>query len=541
VTRQAAGAPGRRPRWRRLLRALPLLLLAAAGATAWLLAPTVNVPLRPLLASVLPALFPAPAVDAGLLGRRLRVAAGFAFGVYATVPGARVLRFTRAGDLLVAQPGAGTITLLERDRDGDGVADAARILLDGLDGPNGMDFHDDGLYVALQSRVIRVAFDHAGGNVTGAPVTVVDGLPPGGNHWKKTLRFGPDGGLWLSIGSSCNACIEADPRRAALMRFEPDGSGGRIVARGLRNSAGFDWRPADGALYATDNGRDLLGDDFPPCELNRIVEDGFYGWPFANGANVPDPDLGAGHADEIALALAPVHAFPAHNAPLGIVFARSARLPPAYRDAAFVALHGSWNRSRKDGYKVVSLHFGAGGIEARDFMTGFLEDEAVIGRPAELAEGPDGALYVADDHAGVVYRVFVRDPDVAVAGGAPAAATTMATTTATAAGEVKVDGSAPGAGAPAIVRLPAAPDASRQPLDASLVARGEDLFGPCRTCHEPSPATATGGFVVLANLGARHDVRTLADYLAHPQPPMPPVADAEVRQALAHYLLDRFR
>jgi hypothetical protein len=187
------------------------------------------------------------------------------------------------------------------------------------------------------------------------------------------------------------------------MRFHPDGTGGEIYATGLRNAVGFDWRPEDGELYATDNGRDLLGDDFPPCELDHVVQGGFYGWPVANGNRVPDPDFGKGAEARIAASIPPVHGFRAHNAPLGITFLRGQDLPEDYRGAALVALHGSWNRTRKDGYEVVSLHWRAdGAIEERDFLTGFLDrsDDEVVGRPVDVAEGPDGAVYVSDDYAG---------------------------------------------------------------------------------------------------------------------------------------------
>ncbi len=169
---------------------------------------------------------------------------------------------------------------------------------------------------------------------------------------------------------------------------------------------GFDWQPRTGRLYATDNGRDLLGDDFPPCELNHVVKGGFYGWPYANGNRVPDPDYGADHDDRIRASIPPAHGFRAHNSPLGITFVRGRQAPPAYRGAALVALHGSWNRTQKDGYKVVSLHWRSDGrIEERDFVVGFEEDEDVIGRPVDVAEGPDGAFYISDDYAGAVYRV----------------------------------------------------------------------------------------------------------------------------------------
>jgi glucose/arabinose dehydrogenase len=216
--------------------------------------------------------------------------------------------------------------------------------------------------------------------------------------------------MYVSIGSSCNVCEEEDGRRAAIVRYRPDGSGEEIHATGLRNAVGFDWQPGSGDLYATDNGRDLLGDDFPPCELNRVVPGGFYGWPFAHGDNRPDPDLGAGREARIAAAIPPSHGFRAHTAPLGITFVRGPGAPAWLRGAALVALHGSWNRTRKDGYAVVSLHWRPDGrIEERDFLWGFLEDEDVIGRPVDVAEGPDGAFYVSDDYAGAVYRVAPLD------------------------------------------------------------------------------------------------------------------------------------
>lgn len=217
------------------------------------------------------------------------------------------------------------------------------------------------------------------------------GLPSGGGHWTRTLRFGPDGLLYVSIGSSCNACLESDARRAAILRYHADGSAQELYATGLRNAVGFDWRPATTDLIATDNGRDLLGDDFPPDELNRVLQGGFYGWPFANGDRVPDPDLGRGHERDVARSLSPIHGFRPHNAALGITFLRGTALPEAYRGAALVALHGSWNRTRKDGYKVVSLDWrDDGGVEERDFLVGFLQDEDVIGRPVDVAEGAHG-------------------------------------------------------------------------------------------------------------------------------------------------------
>lgn len=342
-----------------------------------------------------------------LVAARLRAPPGFTVSTWATgLAGARMLEVTAAGDLLVSQPRSGRITLLGADRNGDGTPDRRVALLDGLDRPHGIELHEGWLYVAEQTRVSRVRFDAAQGAVTGAPERVVDVLPGGGNHWSKSLRFGPDGALYVSVGSTCNVCVEKDERRATILRLDADGRNGRVFARGLRNSVGLDFAPWDGALYATDNGRDLLGDDVPPCELNRIEDGAFYGWPYVNGFGQLDPDLGRGREAIAAAARAPVHGFRAHNAPLGMRFLRAAARAPGFERAALVALHGSWNRSKPDGYRVVSLHWrDDGGIEERPFLTGFLDGGSIIGRPVDVAEAADGTLYVSDDFAGVIYRL----------------------------------------------------------------------------------------------------------------------------------------
>jgi len=317
----------------------------------------------------------------------------------------RFAEVSEQGDLLVADTGSKEIDLLLADRDGDGISDGKVILLQGLDRAHDLALWQGWLYIAETDQIFRIRFDAESRRVDGELIPVVTGLPGGGNHWTRTIAFGPDGWLYLSVGSSCNVCLEEDPRRAAITRYRPDGSGEQIVASGLRNSVGFDWSPADGALYATENGRDWLGDDFPPEELNRIEQGGFYGWPYLNGNNVIDPEFGtqlpSGLQGE-----PPAYEFAAHNAPLGMIFVRSDAHPEAYRQAALVALHGSWNRSVKDGFKVVSLHWHDDGeIEERDFITGFLQGDSVSGRPVGLAEAGDGTLYLTDDLGGRVYRI----------------------------------------------------------------------------------------------------------------------------------------
>ncbi len=343
------------------------------------------------------------------ISERIRPPDGFRLNVFAKgIPNARILRLTDAGDLLVSSPRSGRVYLLERDDDADGRSDGIRELLTDLELPHGIDLQQGWLYVAETGAVRRIRFDAARRQTQGDLETVVDGIPAGGNHFTRTLRFGPDDAMYLSVGSSCNVCEERDPRRAAILRFGPDGSGEEIFASGLRNAVGFDWKPDTGELFATDNGRDLLGDDFPPCELNHVVSGGFYGWPYANGRRVIDPDQGTGHEAEVARSRVPSYAFGAHTAPLGIAFLRNAKLP-AWRGAALVALHGSWNRTSKSGYKVVSLHWSPDGrIEERDFIVGFELDEDVIGRPVDVVESADGTIYISDDYASAVYRVVAK-------------------------------------------------------------------------------------------------------------------------------------
>jgi glucose/arabinose dehydrogenase len=455
-------------------------------------------------------------VPEGELRRDLRVPDGFAVGLFAAgIPNARMLRFTESGDLLVSTPRSGRVWIVGRDDDGDGRSDSVSPLLEGLDRPHGLDLRAGWLYVAEGTAVRRVRFDAGARRTNGALETIVSGLPDGENHWTRTVRFGPDDGLYVSVGSSCNVCVEDDPERAAMLRFEPDGTGRRVFASGLRNSVGFDWKPGTGELYATDNGRDLLGDDIPPCELNRVVDGGFYGWPFAWGDRVPDPDLGAGHEAEIARSLPPVHGFRAHNAPLGITFVRHPDAPDALRGAALVALHGSWNRTKKDGYEVVSLHWKADGtIEERSFLGGFLRGDQAIGRPVDVAEGPDGAYYVSDDYAGAIYRVSP-----------PGAAAMRAATD-------DVGGTRDDAASP----LGTIPEAER----ASLHATGKSLYEAhaCFRCHETARTEPGAVALPLANLASKYDVASLAAFLAAPQPPMPrfPLDEAQ-RRALAVYVL----
>jgi glucose/arabinose dehydrogenase len=484
-----------------LLACIPLVLIVSG---------TINSNSLKMILNVLMGLEGPPAT-ATSVKQRFQLPPGFHLELYAAnLPKARFLRFTPGGDLLLSRPHSGDIILLRSDANGDGQPDAVITLLDGLKRPAGMDFDGDTLYIAESDRIGRVAFDSANGRLAGDYEPLIEGFTDDGNHWSKTLRVGPDRLLYLSQGSTCNICVEEDERRATMMRFRPDGSGAEIFATGLRNSVGFDWAPWNGGLYATDNGRDLMGDDFPPCELNLVEQGRFYGWPYYNGANVPDPDMGPDPLAGQREPTPPVHDFRAHNAPLGITFIDGRNWPAGYERAALVALHGSWNRSIADGYKVVSLHWTDKGIEERDFLTGFNRDGDIAGRPVDVAQGPDGAVYISDDYAGAIYRVTYGDEGH--------------------------DWQPPSTPAPVVSRLDTEPPAWLAGADLPAMAeRGAQLYFyyDCASCHEAgeNPKRLTG-------LADRLGYDAVIDVLKAPQSPMPiyPLSETQLRE-LAVYLL----
>ncbi|HOM82467.1 MAG: sorbosone dehydrogenase family protein [Armatimonadetes bacterium] len=330
---------------------------------------------------------------------RLRAPEGFRVEQVAQgLQGVRLLAFSPDGRLFATQPRSGRVTLVPI---GGGAPTAWAT---GLNRPHGIAFHDGFLYVAETDAVVRWRYQPGAQRAPGAPERVAS-LPGGGSHWTRTLRFGPDGKMYVSIGSTCNVCIEDDPRRAAILQFAPDGSGERIFASGLRNTVGFDW-DAQGRLWGVDNGTDNMGDNFPPEELNLIQDGGFYGWPYAHGDCVPDPRYGSRRPEMVERCIPPAFKITAHSAPLGIIFYQAEQFPEAYRGDAFITLHGSWNRSAPSGYKVIRIHFSNGQpVAMSDFITGFGQGRGAWARPVGIVTGPDGSLYLSDDRAGSIWRV----------------------------------------------------------------------------------------------------------------------------------------
>jgi glucose/arabinose dehydrogenase len=340
---------------------------------------------------------------------RLSVPPGFHVTSFtSTVPGARSLALGTKGTVFVGTQSGAVYGVVDRDHDG--AADEVFTIAKGLDTPNGVAFRQGALYVAEVSRVQRydAIEDHLAAPLP--PVTVIDGLPREHHHGWKFIAFGPDDLLYVPVGAPCNVCESADPRFASILRFRADGTPVDTMARGVRNTVGFDWEPGSGTLWFTDNGRDLLGDDVPPDELNRAPVAGrHYGFPACHAGTIVDPVFAKGRDCRMfeppALALGP------HVAAIGMRFYRGNMFPEEYRGQVFIAEHGSWNRSHKIGYRVSLVRVKDGqAVSYQPFAQGWLQGEEAWGRPADVQELPDGSLLVSDDKAGAIYRITYTRP-----------------------------------------------------------------------------------------------------------------------------------
>jgi glucose/arabinose dehydrogenase len=268
----------------------------------------------------------------------------------------------------------------------------------GVEAAHGVEWYDGALYVGATDGIYR--FD--GKDKPGVKLVA---LPARDGHVTRTAHFGPDGKLYVTAGSTCNVCVEQDPHRAAMWVYNADGSGGRLFAKGLRNTVDFAFHPQTGAIFGVENGRDELGDNQPPEELNLIRDGNDYGWPTCHGKDIPDPQFGKqGGCNG---KTPPVLAMQAHSAPLGAQFYTGTQFPAQFRGRLFVAFHGSWNRSERTGYKLVSIPF-RDGVPAgppEDFITGWLDGSNLRGRPVGVLQTKDGALLVSDDLHGFIYRI----------------------------------------------------------------------------------------------------------------------------------------
>lgn len=334
---------------------------------------------------------------------------GFSIDTYAAnVPGARSMALGDSGTLFVGTRSAGRVYALV-DRNRDHRADTVYTVARGLNMPNGVAFRDGSLYVAEVHRVLRFDSIEARLSDPPGPVIVRDDFPTDQHHGWKFIRFGPDGRLYVPIGAPCNICESADPRYASITRMNRDGSVFEVFASGIRNTVGFDWNPANGDLWFTDNGRDWLGDDLPPDELNRAPQKGMhFGYPYCHGNGISDPEYGAGH-DCTEDFTRPARELGPHVAALGMRFYTGSMFPGEYRNQIFIAEHGSWNRSTPIGYRVMLVRLdGDNAPSYEPFATGWLQDGEVWGRPVDVQVMPDGSLLVSDDFNDAIYRITYR-------------------------------------------------------------------------------------------------------------------------------------
>ena len=352
----------------------------------------------------------APPID------RIKVPPGFVVDVYATgVRNARQMTRGDKGTLFVGSREAGLVHAVI-DRNGDQKADEVLVIAKGLRSPSGLAFRDGSLYVAEVSRVIR--FDNIEANLQNPPEPVVvnETFPTDRSHGWKFIAFGPDGMLYVPVGAPCNICEPTDSIYASITRMKPDGSGREIFASGIRNTVGFDWHPLTKELWFTDNGRDALGDDTPPDELNRAPKPGLhFGFPYCHGGDLADPQFGKKPCSEFE---PPARKLDPHVAAIGMRFYTGSMFPAEYRNQIFIAEHGSWNRSKPLGYRVMLARLdGDKVVGYTPFAEGWLNPEGAqsrsgvgdnFGRPADVFVMPDGALLVSDDAGGVLYRISYK-------------------------------------------------------------------------------------------------------------------------------------
>jgi glucose/arabinose dehydrogenase len=335
----------------------------------------------------------------------IKLPTGFAIELLARVDNAREMTFGDKGTLFVGSTQAGKVYAV---RLAQGAPAQVFTLATGLQLPAGVAFRDGALYVSAVDRILRL--DDIENRLANPPTPVVvsNRFPTDTHHGWKFIAFGPDGKLYVPVGAPCNIC-EPDPDRYAnIMRMNRDGSGLEVYARGVRNTVGFDWDPHSGELWFTDNGRDLLGDDSPPDELNHATRAGqHFGYPYCHGGTIPDPEFGRKHAcGEFS---APAQNLGPHVAALGMRFYTGTQFPLAYRNQIFIAEHGSWNRSSKIGYRITVVRVENGKAVAYEpFATGWLQGQQAWGRPADVLVAADGALLVSDDTAGAIYRISYR-------------------------------------------------------------------------------------------------------------------------------------
>lgn len=337
---------------------------------------------------------------------KIKLPDGFSISVYAEVDNARSMALSPSGTLFVGNRNEDKVYAVQ-DTDGDHKADKKWILATGLNMPNGVALKDGDLYIAEVSRILKLKDIENHLDNPGAPEVVFDKYPTETHHGWKYIAFGPDGKLYVPVGAPCNICESKDPVFASITRMNADGSGMEVYASGVRNTVGFTWHPDTKEMWFTDNGRDLMGDDVPPCELNTAPQAGMhFGYPYCHGGTIKDPEFGSKRP--CSDFTAPVQNLNAHVAPLGVKFYTGAMFPAQYKNQLFIAEHGSWNRTLKSGHLVSLVKIENGkSVGYETFAEGWLnhETQEAWGRPVDVLVMPDGSMLVSDDKAGIVYRI----------------------------------------------------------------------------------------------------------------------------------------
>lgn len=340
----------------------------------------------------------------------IKLPKGFVIEVYAEAENARSLALAPSGTLFVGTRDAGKVYAFQ-DTDGDFKADRKFVLASGLKMPNGVAFRNGDLYIAEKSKISRISKIESNLSAPGPLQVVYDKYPDDDSHGWKYIAFGPDGKLYVPVGAPCNICEPSDPIYASITRINADGTGFEIFASGIRNTVGFTWHPVTRNMWFTDNGRDRMGDDVPPCEVNTVTEPGqHFGYPYCHGGTVKDPEFG--NKRPCSDFVKPVQALGAHVAPLGIKFYTGSQFPAEYKNQIILAEHGSWDRSKKNGRRLVLIKVDASGkSQSYDtFASGWLDDvtQKVWGRPVDVILLKDGSMLVSDDYADVIYRISYR-------------------------------------------------------------------------------------------------------------------------------------
>ena len=350
------------------------------------------------------------ASEDGLQLDKINLPKGFKIGVYARVDNARSLALSPDGTLFIGNRGGDKVYAVQ-DTDGDMKADKKYVIASGLQMPNGVAYNDKALYIAEVSKLWK--YENIEANLTNPPKpkSIYDDYPKDKHHGWKYIAFGPDGKLYIPVGAPCNICENKEKIYASITRMNADGSDQEVYASGVRNTVGFTWHPETNEMWFTDNGRDMFGDDKPPCELNRITSaNQHFGYPYCHGGIYLDDEFGGDkNCDDY---VSPAQNLGAHVAALGVKFITSSNFPASYKNKILIAEHGSWNRSEKSGYKVSMVAEVDGiGQSYESFADGWLDDasQESWGRPVDLVFAKDGSMLLSDDLTGTIYRIWYEE------------------------------------------------------------------------------------------------------------------------------------